>query len=282
MYLSYINKFACAKVSKYFLKLKFMKKFHFLEEVMAKKRIPHSVDNAEIEKNASGTPRYVFASTLNQLMVEQGIDQEKMAEDLGLSTGIISNYRNGKTEPKLSAIVSIANYLNVDCHYLLTGIKAEYLTIAKETGLSDESITQLGLIHKSYGCNSPETDVLNDLLEDHSIRGLLIQICGFKMQKKSNKKMFDNDVRIIDEVKSGISNGEPYDLLIGKLSTPLAELGNIESSERYQRFLVIDDFTKFLDEKYDTSNYEDVFKMEEEAEALYDFLDSKLSEESKK
>ena len=94
--------------------------------------------------------------------------------------------------------------------------------------------------------------------------------------------MFDNDVRIIDEVKSGISNGEPYDLLIGKLSTPLAELGNIESSERYQRFLVIDDFTKFLDEKYDTSNYEDVFKMEEEAEALYDFLDSKLSEESKK
>ena len=249
---------------------------------MAKKRIPHSVDNAEIEKNASGTPRYVFASTLNQLMVEQSIDQEKMAEDLGLSTGIISNYRNGKTEPKLSAIVSIANYLHVDCHYLLTGIKAEYLTIAKETGLSDESITQLGLIHKSYGCNSPETDVLNDLLEDHSIRGLLIQICGFKMQKKSNKKMFDNDVRIIDEVKSGISNGEPYDLLIGKLSTPLAELGNIESSERYQRFLVIDDFTKFLDEKYDTSNYEDVFKMEEEAEALYDFLDSKLSEESKK
>ena len=124
--------------------------------------------------------------------------------------------------------------------------------------------------------------MLNDLLEDHSIRGLLIQICGFKMQKKSNKKMFDNDVRIIDEVKSGISNGEPYDLLIGKLSTPLAELGNIESSERYQRFLVIDDFTKFLDEKYDTSNYEDVFKMEEEAEALYDLLDSKLSEESKK
>ena len=58
---------------------------------MAKKRIPHSVDNAEIEKNASGTPRYVFAITLNRLMEEQCIDQEKMSADLGLSTGIISN-----------------------------------------------------------------------------------------------------------------------------------------------------------------------------------------------
>ena len=44
---------------------------------MAKKRVPHSVDNAEIEKNALGTPQYMFASTLNRLMEEQGIDQKK-------------------------------------------------------------------------------------------------------------------------------------------------------------------------------------------------------------
>lgn len=110
---------------------------------MAKKRVPHSVDNAEIEKNALGTPQYMFASTLNRLMEEQGIDQEKMAADLGLSTGIISNYRHGKTEPKLSSILNIANYLNVDCHYLLTGIKAKNSNFSKKTGLSDKAIENI-------------------------------------------------------------------------------------------------------------------------------------------
>ena len=37
----------------------------------------------------------------------------------------------------------IANYLGVDCHYLITGVKDSNLTLANELGLTDESITLL-------------------------------------------------------------------------------------------------------------------------------------------
>lgn len=112
-----------------FVKTETIKEISLLEEIMAKKRVPHLVDPAIIDEHALGEPQYIFANTLNVLMEEQGIDQEKMAADLGLSTGVIHNYRHGKTEPKLSSIIKIANYLNVDCHYLLTGIQSKYRNI---------------------------------------------------------------------------------------------------------------------------------------------------------
>ena len=85
---------------------------------MSKKRVPHSVDPSVIEENTAGIDgkdRRTFAMTLNQLMEEKGVAQDEMADALGISTGSISNYRSGKTEAKLSAIIKIANYLGVDC-----------------------------------------------------------------------------------------------------------------------------------------------------------------------
>ena len=81
--------------------------------------------------------------TLNQLMEEKGVAQDEMADALGISTGSISNYRSGKTEAKLSAIIKIANYLGVDCHYLMTGNRAENALVASELGLSDKVLDRL-------------------------------------------------------------------------------------------------------------------------------------------
>lgn len=243
---------------------------------MAKKRVPHAVDPAEIEKNAAGTPQYTFANTLNRLMEEKGIDQEKMAEDLRLSTGIIHNYRHGKTEPKLSAIVNLANYLHVDCHYLLTGVKAENSTLAKDIGLNETSINLLKGIYKSYGGNSPETDVLNDLFKDVDIRDLLLQIAKFKRIKKQNRNEMDNCRSTINEVKAGIVNGISRDILLGRLSIPLCRLEDIEPSERYQRFLAIDSFTSLFDSVYCLTDFSEVNRMLQESISLHDTLDSEF------
>ena len=62
---------------------------------------------------------------------------------MGVSTGSISEYRNGKKEPRLTIIVKLADFLGVDCHYLLTGVQAENYIGAKDLGLSDGAIQRL-------------------------------------------------------------------------------------------------------------------------------------------
>lgn len=126
------------------------------KEKERKKRVPHSVDTNVIKENAaaffsSDKAKLVetFAITLNTLMEEKGIDQEKMSDELQISSGAISNYRNGKAEPGLTRIIKIANYLDVDCSYLMTGISAANTTLSKDTGLSDGAIELLRYLNKS-------------------------------------------------------------------------------------------------------------------------------------
>lgn len=110
---------------------------------MARTRVTHEVDPATIDDNAQSPEIAIFAKTLNRLMVEKRVHQDDMAQALGIATGSISAYRNGKKEPRLSMIVKIANYLSVDCHYLMTGIQAENYVCSNELGLSEKAISRL-------------------------------------------------------------------------------------------------------------------------------------------
>ena len=113
------------------------------------KRIPHSVDDLTIKENAdkrfendkeAAKRLEVFSITLNHLMADKGIDQVCMAQDLGISTGALSKYRNGLAEPGLTTIIKIASYLEVDCSYLMTGISSRSYRVNREFGLSEESV----------------------------------------------------------------------------------------------------------------------------------------------
>lgn len=127
---------------------------------MPRKRIPHEVDDAKIEENAQGRPELIpFAKTLNALLIKKGIHQEDMAQALGISTGSISGYRNGEKEPRLFMIIKMADYLGVDCHYLMTGVQAENSISSKELGLSEEAINAIKEMGKSC-------DVLNRILAE--------------------------------------------------------------------------------------------------------------------
>lgn len=110
---------------------------------MARTRIPHEVDSEIIKKNASTPEIQRFAETFNSILSERKIHQDDLADALGISTGSVSAYRNGKKEPRLSVILKIANYLNVDCNYLLRGVSSEQLDIYDVTALSPGAILQL-------------------------------------------------------------------------------------------------------------------------------------------
>lgn len=155
---------------------------------MAKKRITHSVDPATIEENSIGAKeRHTFAVILNRLMVEKGIDQEKMAEDLAISYGSISNYRNGKQDPKLTTIIKMADYLSVDCHYLMTGIHAQASLVSKDLGLSDESIGWLLAMNSEP--NKESLQVLDRMLATDEFQYIISYIVYI--------------TKIFDEIKHG-------------------------------------------------------------------------------
>lgn len=110
---------------------------------MERTRIPHEVDSEVIKKNASTPEIQRFAEIFNSILSERRIHQDDLASALGIATGSVSAYRNGKKEPRLSVILKIANYLNVDCNYLLRGISSDQLDIYDVTALSPGAISQL-------------------------------------------------------------------------------------------------------------------------------------------
>ena len=143
---------------------------------MSRKRIPHEVDTAAIEENAQSPERAIFEKTLNALLVEKNVHQDDMARALGISTGSISSWRNGKKEPRLSMIIKIADYLGVDCHYLMTGVQAENYVCSNDLGLSAGVINWL----KSITGDPVRLEMLNAILGNKTFQAILPSVYELK------------------------------------------------------------------------------------------------------
>ncbi len=77
------------------------------------------------------------------------ITQEQIAGDLSLSTFYISKIENGKCTPTLETLALIANYLEMDLSYLITGtskLEDEYYINQLSQITSRASKKQLDLI----------------------------------------------------------------------------------------------------------------------------------------
>lgn len=145
---------------------------------MARSRIAHEVDEVEIMENAKNERVRIFAQNLNALLYKKHIHQDDFAEAIGISTGILSRYRRGLAEPKVSTLIKMAEYLKVDCHYLMTGKKAKNADLSKNIGLSDKAIE---FLHKESRHNPMywRMDMLNFLLEHETFPQLLNFLVGY-------------------------------------------------------------------------------------------------------
>lgn len=59
-----------------------------------------------------------FAERLKELRSEMNVGQVELALAIGVSKGIISLWENGLREPKLSNLISLAEYFGVSLDYL--------------------------------------------------------------------------------------------------------------------------------------------------------------------
>lgn len=63
--------------------------------------------------------------TFNQIITERNITPYKVATDLGFSPMALSDWKNGKSRPKIEKLLAIAEYLNVDVSAFTVGVDKE-------------------------------------------------------------------------------------------------------------------------------------------------------------
>jgi transcriptional regulator with XRE-family HTH domain len=81
----------------------------------------------------------VIGCRIKQVRQRKRITQEKLAETLGVSAVYISRIENGKAKLNLEMLVSIADLLETDSGYFLTGVsyKEDYLAPELDLILQD-------------------------------------------------------------------------------------------------------------------------------------------------
>ncbi len=63
----------------------------------------------------------MFAKRLVEIIDKRKLTRYKIAQDTKITEATLSNYCNGKGKPSPSIVKQLADYLNVNYHWLLTG-----------------------------------------------------------------------------------------------------------------------------------------------------------------
>ena len=167
------------------------------------KRVTYSVDEEIIKENINNLNggmqkykrRFKFATRLNRLLEEKEINQEDFADMVNASTGVISKYRNGISEPDLTLLSNMAEKLGVSMDYLsgLSDFESpniDSIGISKITGLSTKAIDVLEICKERYPDYLIPT--INFLIEQENLT-LLEELIEYKWADKSvnieNSKM---------------------------------------------------------------------------------------------
>lgn len=61
----------------------------------------------------------IFAQRLRELRQDKHLSMKQLAKELNTTDAAISNWENEINEPKISYLISIAQYFNVSADYLL-------------------------------------------------------------------------------------------------------------------------------------------------------------------
>ena len=123
----------------------------------------------------------MFWEQYQKLCQNLGKSPNGVAKELGLSSGTVTFWKNGKI-PKSDTLQKIADYFNVTVDYLLTG---------KEKAPSTEV---------------EEADELNELLQELKTRPEMRML--FSLAKGATKEDVELAVAIIQRMRQGGTNGE--------------------------------------------------------------------------
>ena len=148
------------------------------------------------EKQTGSNSDYVLVSFAQRLT--DCLDQEYLidiADKLGIAKGSLSEYRSGKTEPRISALAKLAGYFHLSSDYLLgmTDTKTTEPTkksACEYTGLSDAAIE---ILHTKGKEKALYSAILSYLVESGSLNGLIDLIEDSLISAEQYNYIYIND-----------------------------------------------------------------------------------------
>lgn len=81
-----------------------------------------------------------FSQKLKELRTEKGLSQVSLANKLGYTQSNVSEWEKGTVEPKLTALICIANFFDVSVDYLL-GLEDDFGSKVEPMGASSTELT---------------------------------------------------------------------------------------------------------------------------------------------
>lgn len=112
-----------------------------------------------------------FKNIFKSLRIREGLNQEEVADKLGVTRSAIGNWEQGTREPDLKTLESIADYFNVDMNYLLGTQPDEYFADARTRQIAEKIYGSRALLQLFEAVqNVPEekitavTDMINKLI----------------------------------------------------------------------------------------------------------------------
>ena len=110
-----------------------------------------------------------FGIKLKEIRKQQGLTQDKFADELNISLDTVKNWEQGYNYPSIDMLVSIAQYFKCDFDYLIGQQKTpkkEYDHISDMIGISENAAAKL-LEAKAEG--NPITEILSELIENSEL-----------------------------------------------------------------------------------------------------------------
>jgi len=89
-------------------------------------------------------------NNFRRIITEKGITPYRVAKDTGVSNTTLSDWKNGKSTPKLDKLIKISKYLGVDLKDLITVGEAKH----GRKNNREES----GRIDRTFTANNPGRD----------------------------------------------------------------------------------------------------------------------------
>lgn len=117
---------------------------------------------------------YTFKERLQEAMLARGVKQKDLVENTGISKSMISEYFNGKYEPKADNLYKIATYLNVNEVWLMgyEGLDME----KSESNLGPSDNISRSLPTYKYSMEMAAIKILDAQLRSHSFLEQYVKI----------------------------------------------------------------------------------------------------------
>ena len=110
-----------------------------------------------------------FGEKLKEVRQQQGLTQDKFADELNISLDTVKNWEQGYNYPSIDMLVTIADYFKCDFDYLIGQQKTpkkEYDHISELIGISENAAAKL-LEAKANA--EPIVEILSELIENSSL-----------------------------------------------------------------------------------------------------------------